>query len=148
MSITVYNATTCCDNTQGALITNDNPAVPGEIVYLYATGLGPTNPANVDTGAISPSGDINPPATPVDSILTDGTSANILSATLVPGLVGVYQVQFQLGSALTTDPATKVTIAQQAFVSNVVTFPVVALPTSTTTSSVARRPQRRKPAAK
>jgi len=148
VSITVYNATTCCDNTQGAPITNDNPAVPGEIVYLYATGLGPTNPPTVDTGAISPSGDINPPATPVDSILTDGTSANILSATLVPGLVGVYQVQFQLGSALTTDPATKVTIAQQAFVSNVVTFPVVALPTSTATSSVARRPQRRKPAAK
>jgi hypothetical protein len=45
--------------------------------------------------------------------------------------VGVYYVQFQLSTALTTDLATQTTIAQQAFVSNVVTFPVVAPPTPT-----------------
>jgi uncharacterized protein (TIGR03437 family) len=146
VSLTVYNATTCCDNAQGAPVNSDNPAVPGEIVYLFATGLGPTNPSNVDTGAISPSGDLNPPTTPVDSILVNGTSANVLSATLTPGLVGVYTVQFQLSLSLVTDPATQMTIAQQAFVSNVVTFPVVALPTSTATSSVARKPRRGKPA--
>jgi uncharacterized protein (TIGR03437 family) len=73
---------------------------------------------------------MNPPATPVDSILVDGTSANILSASLVPGLVGVYYVQFQLGSGLATDLQAQLTIAQQAFVSNVVVFPVVAPPTA------------------
>lgn len=135
LSLTVYNAATCCDNTQGSPITTDNPAVPGEIVYVFATGLGPTNPANIDTGAISPAGNFNPPATPVDSILTDGSSANILSAALVPGTVGVYYVQFQLSSALATDLTTQATIAQQSYVSNVVTIPVVAPPTATTTSS-------------
>jgi uncharacterized protein (TIGR03437 family) len=130
ISLTVYNSSTCCDNIQGAPITNDNPAVPGEVIYLFATGLGPTNPNNVNTGSISPSGDFNPPATPVDSILTDQSSGNILSAALVPGLVGVYYVQFQLSSALTTDLKTQTTIAQQSFVSNVVVFPVVAPPTS------------------
>lgn len=148
VSVSVYNATTCCDNTQGALVTNDNPAVPGEVVYVLATGLGPTSPSTVATGAISPVGDLNPPATPVDSILTDQVSANILSSTLAPGLAGVYQVQFQLGVSLTTDPATQTTIAQQAYVSNVVTFPVVALPTSTTTTSSSRRSSPRKPAKK
>jgi uncharacterized protein (TIGR03437 family) len=136
LSLTVYNATTCCDNTQGLPITSDNPAVPGEIIYLFATGLGPPNPSNIDTGAVTPSGNFNPPATPVDSILTDGSSGNILSASLVPGLVGVYYVQFELSSNLTTDLATQTTIAQQEFVSNVVVFPVVAPPTSSTASSV------------
>jgi uncharacterized protein (TIGR03437 family) len=144
LSLTVQNASTCCDNTQSLPITTDNPAVPNEIIYLFATGLGPTNPSNIDSGAISPSGDYNPPAVPVDSILTDGISANILSAALVPGLVGVYYVQFQLGAALATDLTTQATIAQQAFVSNVVTFPVVAPPTSTSTS--ARHSGRKKPA--
>jgi uncharacterized protein (TIGR03437 family) len=150
ISLTVYNAATCCDNTEGLPITTDNPAVPGEIIYLFATGLGPTSPSNVDTGQISPSGDFNPPATPVDSILTDGVSANILSAALIPGTVGVYYVQFELGVNLTTDLVTQATIAQQAFVSNVVTFPVVAPPTSTstTTSSTARKSRRKTAPAK
>jgi uncharacterized protein (TIGR03437 family) len=149
LSITVYNSATCCDNTQGLPITTDNPAVPGEIIYLFATGLGPTNPSNIDTGAISPSGDFNPPATPVDSILTDGSSGNILSAALVPGLVGVYYVQFELSVSLTTDLTTQTTIAQQSFVSNVVVFPVVAPPTSSTTTSLpVKNSGRKRPARK
>ncbi len=128
--ITVFNGTTCCDNTQGALVTSDNPSVPGEIVYVYATGLGPTNPSDQNTGAVFPGGSMNPPATPVDSILVDGSSANILSAALVPGMVGVYYVQFQLGAGLATDLQAQLTIAQQAFVSNAVVFQVVAPPTA------------------
>jgi uncharacterized protein (TIGR03437 family) len=128
--LTIFNATTCCENTQGALVTSDNPAIPGEIVYVFATGLGPPSPSDVDTGKVVVAGSMNPPATPVDSILTGGVAANILSASLVPGLVGVYYVQFQLGAGLTTDLQTQLTIAQQAFVSNVVTFPVVAPPTA------------------
>jgi uncharacterized protein (TIGR03437 family) len=128
--LTIFNATTCCENSQGALVTSDNPAVPGEIVYIFATGLGPPSPSDVDTGKVFQGGSMNPPATPVDSILTGGVAANILSASLVPGLVGVYYVQFQLGAGLNTDLQTQLTIAQQAFVSNVVTFPVVAPPTA------------------
>jgi uncharacterized protein (TIGR03437 family) len=138
--ITVFNPTTCCENTQGALVTSDNPAIPGEIVYLLATGLGPTTPSDIDTGKVYQGGENNPPAVPVDSILVGGTSANILNVSLMPGLVGVYSVQFQLSQALTTDLTTQATIAQQAFVSNVVTFAVVAPPTAT---SSARKPKSR-----
>ncbi|HVV47589.1 MAG TPA: hypothetical protein VHC72_20400, partial [Bryobacteraceae bacterium] len=138
--LTVFNANLCCDNAQGARVTADNPAVPGEIVYVFATGLGPTAPSDIGTGQILPPGttDTNPPATPVDSILIGGTSATILNVSLVPGLVGVYSVQFQIGTEVTTDLAAQLTIAQQAFVSNVVTVPVVAPPTTSTSS--ARRP--------
>jgi uncharacterized protein (TIGR03437 family) len=141
--ITVFNPTTCCDNVQGSRVTSDNPAQANEIVYLFATGLGPPNPSDVDTGKVYPGGEFNPPATQVDSILTGGVTANILSASLAPGTVGVYYVQFQLGGGVTTDLAAQMTIAQQAFVSNVVTIPIVAAPT-TSTSAVRKSPAFRK----
>lgn len=148
LSLSVYNTSTCCDNVQSEPITSSNPAVPGEIIYVFSTGLGIPTPYNIGTGEVTPPNYSNPPATPVDSILTNGTAANILSATLVPGTVGVYYVQFQLSAGLSTDLTTETTIAQQAFISNVVTFPVVAPPTATTTSSPSARkpPALRRPA--
>ncbi len=144
ITLTAYNSATCCDNTQGAPITASNPAVPGEIVYLLATGLGAPSPSNVDTGQITPPGVFNAPVTPVDSILSDQVADNILSASLVPGTVGVYYVQFQLGLGLSTDLETQTTIAQQDFVSNVVTFAVVATPTSSTAQKPASARKSRK----
>jgi uncharacterized protein (TIGR03437 family) len=129
--ITIYNSVTCCDNIAGAPVTTANPAVPGETIYVFATGLGPTTPSDQDTGQIFVGGTSNPPAVPVDSILAGGVSANILNSALVPGLVGVYSVQFQLSNAQATDAETELTIAQQAFVSNVVTFAVGPAPTAT-----------------
>ena len=138
VSLTAYNSATCCDNAEGTLITSSNPAVPGEIIYVFATGLGAPSPSNIDTGQITPAGAFNQPLIPVDSILTNQVSDNILSAALVPGTVGVYYVQFQLGLGLTTDLLTQTTIAQQSFVSNVVTLPVVATPTTSTSQKPAR----------
>jgi uncharacterized protein (TIGR03437 family) len=140
-SITVFNPITCCENVQSALVTADNPAVPGEVVYVFATGLGPTNPSDQASGQVYFGGQFNPAAVPVDSILAGGVSGNILSSALVPGLVGVYAVSFELSSAQPTDPATQLTIAQQAFVSNVVTFAVGPEPPNLATATgAARRP--------
>jgi uncharacterized protein (TIGR03437 family) len=123
--LTAYNATMCCSNIEGALVTTDNPAVPGEMLYVLATGLGVTTPQTVDTGQVYQGGSaLNPLVAPVDSILTGGTTANPVSVGLVPGTVGVYYVQFLLNSGLASNQSTQMTIAQQSFVSNVVTFPV------------------------
>ena len=122
--LTAYNATMCCSNTEGALVTTNNPAIPGEMVYVLATGLGVTSPQTVATGQVFQGGSLNPLAIQVDSILTGGTTANPVSVGLVPGTVGVYYVQFLLNSGLASNQSTQMTIAQQAFVSNVVTFPV------------------------
>lgn len=130
--LTAYNATMCCSNTEGALVTTNNPAVPGEMLYVLATGLGVTSPESVDTGQVYQGGALNPLAVQVDSILTGGTTANPVSVGLVPGTVGVYYVQFLLNSGLASNQTTQMTIAQQAFVSNVVTFPV-AIPGNATT---------------
>ena len=112
--------------------------MPGEIVYVYATGLGPSTPFDIGTGQVTPANNFNPPVTPVDSILTDQISANILSAALIPGTVGVYYVQFEIGLGANTDLSTQTTIAQQSYVSNVVTIPVVAPPTSTSSARPAK----------
>ena len=140
-SITIFNPITCCENIQGAPVTADNPAVPGEVVYVFATGLGPTNPSDQASGQVYFGGEFNPAAVPVDSILAGGVSGNILSSALVPGLVGIYAVYFELSSAQPTDALTQLTIAQQAFVSNVVTFAVGPEPANLATATgSARRP--------
>ena len=122
--LTVYNPTMCCSNVQGSLVTDSNPAVPGEVVYVLATGLGDTSPHTIDTGAVFRGGSLNPLNAAVDSILTAGTTATPVSVGLVPGTVGVYYVEMLLNSGLAANKAEQSTIAQQAFVSNVFTFPV------------------------
>ena len=58
-------------------------------------------------------------------MLAGGKTANVLEATLMPGAVGVYMVQLELNSSMPTDPLTQLTIAQDIYVSNIVTFPLV-----------------------
>ncbi len=49
----------------------------------------------------------------------------MLLATLKTGEVGVYEVHLELNSGLPTDPLSQLTIAQDIYVSNIVTIPVV-----------------------
>jgi uncharacterized protein (TIGR03437 family) len=125
VSISVYSPTMCCSAPAGLPVTNDNPAIPGEALYTFATGLGPTRPSDQDSGHIYRGGNNNPPAVNVDSILVQGLSAPPMNVALVPGTVGVYYVEFSLNSGTSTDVAAQLTIAQQLFVSNVVTFPIL-----------------------
>ena len=130
ISSSVYNPLTCCDNPAGLPVTLENPAIPGEALYTFVTGLGPTNPANIASGFIYRGGNDNPPAVPVDSILCQGLTATPMNVTLVPDTVGVYYVEFALGGGETSDAKSQLTIAQQLFISNVVTVPV-AIPGTT-----------------
>jgi uncharacterized protein (TIGR03437 family) len=123
--LTALSSQTCCSNPIGGLVTDNNPAQPGEIVYVLATGLGiTTNQDALNTGQLPTAANNDPPQTPVDSILAGGSSGNIIFTQYVPGQLGVFQVVFQLDSSIPDDPLTQLTIAQQSFVSNVVTFNV------------------------
>jgi uncharacterized protein (TIGR03437 family) len=133
--------TLCCASTGGALVTASSPAVPGETIIVYATGLG----LPVLTPAVQPylvTGNAYKGAadnTPIESVsaLVDSSTANVLGAFLLPGSVGVYQVNLQLSASLATDPAAEMTIAQDIYVSNAVTFPVIATNTVSSVSCVA-----------
>ena len=61
----------------------------------------------------------------VVSSLAGGKTANVLSAGLMPGTVGLYQVVLELNSDLPTNPQTQMTIAQDIYISNIVSFAVL-----------------------
>ena len=81
-----------------ALVTPQNPARAGEIIHLYMTGLGPTEPPAA-TGMPSPS---DPPAQltkPLHCEVIAGRqsrTAEVLWAGLAPTFFGVYQVSLRL----------------------------------------------------
>ncbi len=125
------NSTTCCANTAGAVLSTSNPAVPGEIISLYATGLGIAASSNGTwqgfTGQIFPAnGPANTVLNAVDALVNGNSTANVLFAGLEPGTVGIYLVQIQLSNALTTNLKSQLRIAQGTFTSNIVTIPVQA----------------------
>ena len=126
--MTALNPSTCCASVAGAPVTADNPAIPGEVISLYATGLGLTQAPNgsfPDNTGQAYNGPPNVAFAPVDNVQAGGSTANVISSGLKPGLLGIYEVQIQLASSLTTNPFTQVYIAQNVFTSNIVTIPVV-----------------------
>jgi uncharacterized protein (TIGR03437 family) len=89
----VYNGFALATHLDGTLLTASSPAGPGEIVVIYALGLGKVNPATT-------SGRIATTAAPITAvsqmqILLSGTpcpAANVLYAGLAPGFAGLYQI--------------------------------------------------------
>ena len=115
---------------EGSPVTNDNPAIPGEMIVVYATGLGlpilnDTNKDFLVTGSQWPkNGPVTAPASPVNSI-AGGKTADVISATLVPGQVGLFRVLLHLNPDLASDPISQLTIAQDIYVSNIVVLPIL-----------------------
>ena len=125
--LSATNVGLCCANVGGSRVTESNPAIPGETITVYATGL----------GLVIPGGDLNPlvagqPYTGADynepvefvSSLAGGRTANVIFARLVRGQVGIYEVQLELNSDLPTNLLTQLTIAQRFEVSNIITLAV------------------------
>jgi uncharacterized protein (TIGR03437 family) len=127
--MTAIGTTLCCSNVAGSLVTTQNPALPGEMIYVYATGLGlpvvtDATKNLIQTGIQYPPGSPNTVPVSFVSSLSGGSTADVLSASLLPGSVGIFQVVLHLNSGLASNPDTTLTIAQDVYVSNVVTFPV------------------------
>jgi uncharacterized protein (TIGR03437 family) len=129
--VTAFNSELCCANIAGAPVTPENPAVPGETISVYATGLGRLKDtgdfvamingqpfAGSDTNNVTDDGFV--------SGLVGGKTANILFSGLKTGYVGLYQIDMELNTGLTTDPKTSLTISQLYQTSNIVSIPVVA----------------------
>ena len=125
--LTATNSALCCANVAGSRITPDNPAVAGENIYIYATGLGIVQPDDAKlalaTGYQYLGPALNDPNSSVSS-LAGGRTANVLSAGMMVGAIGVYQVVLELNTGIPTDPETQVTISQDIYTSNIVTIPV------------------------
>jgi len=77
-----------------SLVTSENPAVDGEVVLIYATGLGPVSNTPVD-GAPAPGAPLAVAKTP-PVVAIDGQAASVLWCGLAPGFVGLYQVNVRV----------------------------------------------------
>jgi uncharacterized protein (TIGR03437 family) len=110
----------------GAPVTAEDPAHPGEVLVLWAAGLGA-----VDTGDDSSEFTAGVPYTGPDApvfnpvmALVSGRSAQVTSATLPHGSIGIYEVRVQLPGDLPASARTPLLISQGAEISNTVTIPV------------------------
>ena len=81
-------------NEDGSVNSADNPASPGSILILYATGFGILNPAGQDGALSSPP--LGAPAGPV-VITVGGVSAEVPYAGAAPSIVsGVIQINMRI----------------------------------------------------
>jgi uncharacterized protein (TIGR03437 family) len=74
--------------------TTTVPAKPGDVVILWATGFGPTNPV-APAGAAVPS-DRTYATASVPTVTINNTPAIVFGAALAPGAVGLYQIAIQV----------------------------------------------------
>ena len=131
VTVTPYTSGTCCDVIPNSAITVSNPAVPGELIQMDATGLGLVQAP--DGTPLSPGGgqryngpQVNSAVNSVSATMNNVT-AQVISAALVPGNIGRYVVQMVVPSDLGSNATTPVYIAQNAFISNTVTLPVASI---------------------
>jgi len=87
-----------------SLVTATKPAAAGEVLSVFMTGLGPTEPG-VDPGQpfpASPAAVVNSPV----EVTVNGKSAEVLAAVGFPGTVDGYQVNFRVPSDTAKGTAT------------------------------------------
>jgi uncharacterized protein (TIGR03437 family) len=92
--IITIQAVPAVTHLDGRPVSGSNPAAPGEILSLYARGLGPATP-NVDFGQPFPESPLASVNAPLE-VLVNGQSAEVLWAGGYPGAVDAYQVNFRV----------------------------------------------------
>ena len=87
-----------------SLVTSAKPAHSGEILSVFASGLGPTRPG-VDPGQPFPASPLQPVNSPVE-VAVNGNPAEVLYAGGYPGAVDRYQVNFRVPEGIASGAAT------------------------------------------
>lgn len=103
-------------------VTANSPAKPGEVVVIYLTGMGATNPS-VKSGQPAPTSEPLARVTVPATVSLDGQAATVQYAGLAPGFVGLYQVNFQVPKNAATGDLTLV-VTQNKISSNATRLPV------------------------
>jgi uncharacterized protein (TIGR03437 family) len=85
-------------NQDSTPVTASNPAVAGEYVQIYCTGLGAVTPP-VATGAAAPSNPVSIANNSV-AVYIDGVAAPVVFAGLAPSFAGLYQINIRIPAGL------------------------------------------------
>jgi len=106
--------TALATHADGALITGIEPARGGDVVILYATGLGQTDPKMSN-------GEIARQSQPIEKaselkVLLDGIAGDpkdILYAGVAPGFAGLYQINVRLPGRVAPDPEIRLALGER-----------------------------------
>jgi uncharacterized protein (TIGR03437 family) len=102
-------------HADGTLLTDASPAQPGEIVVVYITGLGPTDP-NPEAGEIPGAA----ASIQMLSSLSISLGGAVLPTELIkyagvtPGCVGLYQLNIEMPQNVGADPLIQVTLGAKS----------------------------------
>ena len=107
--------TAVATRADGSLVSWEQPAKPGEMVVLYATGLGPTNPN-------PPYGQVPHTAALIErldelEVLLNGTAvetARIAYAGQTPGFAGLYQINLLLPDDAPPNPEIRIAVGDDS----------------------------------
>jgi uncharacterized protein (TIGR03437 family) len=112
-----------------SLVTQANPAVAGETLQLYVTGLGAVTPKVADGTAASSTtltyaNEYQTGLIGVDVLDQNGNDQNatISFAGLAPGYVGLYQINFVVPGGLASGPGTVDVSTNEAYTSEAILF--------------------------
>ena len=102
------------EHADGSLISADAPAHPDEVIVVYGTGLGRTNPTQID-------GTLPQSAARIIlfdqlRVLLDGQAVpveNILYAGITPGFAGLYQINLRLPDEVGATPELRIALGDQ-----------------------------------
>jgi hypothetical protein len=92
--VTLANGPAIVHSSDFSQVTQQKPARSGEVLTLFASGLGPTLPG-VEPGEPFPSGSLQVCNSPIE-VLVNGKPGEVLYAGGYPGAVDRYQVNFRL----------------------------------------------------
>lgn len=92
--ISTPNGPAVTHSSDFSLVSASKPAAAGEVLSLFATGLGPTVPS-VDLGQPFPSSPLAAANSPV-TVTVNGEAAEVLAAAGFPGSTDGYQINFTM----------------------------------------------------
>jgi uncharacterized protein (TIGR03437 family) len=101
-------STVLAAHLNGQVISSDSPAQPGELVVLYATGLGPTLPGAVPNQAPTAAARV---ATPGFQVWLNGSPVDpskVPYAGVTPGYAGLYQVNLFVPDGTPPNPEIRI----------------------------------------
>ncbi|HMV81590.1 MAG TPA: carboxypeptidase regulatory-like domain-containing protein [Blastocatellia bacterium] len=110
-------------NSDFGKLPGARPEASGNVVVIYATGIGNTNPPVAD-GAPAP-GNPLAVATGATSVSIGGVAAEVQFSGLAPGFVGLWQINVVIPASLPTNLKTSVTVSLKGRQSPVTTLAVV-----------------------
>ena len=102
-------------------VSATNPVRAGDVLTIYATGLGRTTP-EVPSGTPAPEDELSSTSIPA-TVKLGGVPADVMFAGLTPGQIGIYQINVQIGGNIAAGDSVPLEITQGG-ASTSITVPV------------------------